>query len=237
MRRRLRPGALLLAAVLAGCTGAPADRAASLFPLQPGHAWTYRVTTTLDGQAPVSDTLRLSTVEPARLGEQMAWRRRSSAGLEWWLRADETGIYRVASRGDRDPEPAPDAERRYVLRAPYATGTAWETPTAPYLLRRRHDYPREMHRVHPAVPMTYTIEADGEAVDTAAGRYEGCLRVRGIARLRLYADAVNGWREAPLTTLEWYCPGPGLVRLQREEPTLSALISGGSMTMELTGFR
>ena len=40
---------------------------------------------------------------------------------------------------------------------------------------------------------------------------------------------------APLITTEWYCPGPGLVKLTRAEPTAnSTFLSGGSFTMELT---
>jgi len=42
------------------------------------------------------------------------------------------------------------------------------------------------------------------------------VRVRGHGVVRLYADAVVGWRDMPLTTLEWYCPGVGLVKSRHE---------------------
>ena len=41
----------------------------------------------------------------------------------------------------------------------------------------------------------------------------------------------------PLTTLEWYCPGVGLVRLERSEPVKSAFPSGGTRTLELESWQ
>jgi len=63
------------------------------------------------------------------------------------------------------------------------------------------------------------------------------VRVRGHGVVRLYADAVVGWRDMPLTTLEWYCPGVGLVKLERDEPARSTYLIGGHVTMELLQWR
>jgi hypothetical protein len=63
------------------------------------------------------------------------------------------------------------------------------------------------------------------------------VRVRGAATLRLFADPVVGWRDMPLVTVEWYCPGVGLVKLVREEPAQSTFLSGGLLTLELTQWR
>jgi hypothetical protein len=41
----------------------------------------------------------------------------------------------------------------------------------------------------------------------------------------------------PLTTLEWYCPGIGLVRMERSEPAGSAFLTGGTRTLELESWR
>lgn len=70
-------------------------------------------------------------------------------------------------------------------------------------------------------------------VDSRAGRFEGCVKVKGQASLRLFADPVVGWKDMPLITQEWYCPGVGLVRLVREEPANSTFLTGGTLTMEL----
>jgi hypothetical protein len=85
--------------------------------------------------------------------------------------------------------------------------------------------------------MTYTIEAPGEPVQTRAGAFSNCLRVKGTAALRAFADPVVGWRDMPLTTTEWYCEGVGLVRLVREEPANAAFLTGGTLTMELVAWK
>ncbi len=234
--------------VLGGCSGAT-DEPDALFPLQGGHVWTYRSTTEQDNMAPERDTLVLRT-----LGRQTlegapgleagpAWRRRSDSGVDYWLRADASGVYRVASKNDLEPAPRGDGldatgqagnqPRRYVLKAPYTVGTQWQATTTSYLLKRRQDFPREVRHTHPSVVMNYVIEATGEKLRTAAGEFSDCLRVRGQASLRLFADPVAGWRDMPLTTTEWYCRGVGLVRLQRDEPAGSAFLSGGTTVLEL----
>jgi hypothetical protein len=234
--------------LLAGCGQPPADTTA-LFPLQPGHAWTYRTLTEEENLPPERDrlvlrTLGRETLEGAPgLEAGPAWRRRSDSGVDYWLRSDASGIYRVASKTDLEAEPRPDglsaegqagsSPRRYVLKAPYTVGTQWQATTTSYLLKRRQDFPREVRHTHPSVVMNYVIEATGEKLSTAAGDFDDCLRVRGLASLRLFADPVAGWRDMPLTTVEWYCRGVGLVRLQRDEPAGSAFLSGGTYTMEL----
>jgi hypothetical protein len=217
---------------VAGCSAPPPG--ASYFPLDAGHRWVYDVKTEWENNTVEHEPLVLSTLGRETLGEHATWRRRSDSGVDYWHRSDDTGIYRVASKSDMDAEPKLDPAPRYVLKAPLAAGSTWQATTTAYLLQRRADFPREIRHTHPAVNMVYTIEAVGEAVDTRAGRFTDCLRVRGQAALKLFADPVAGWRDMPLTTTEWYCQGVGLVRLVREEPARSTFLSGGTLTMELT---
>lgn len=209
------------------------EHQASLFPLEPGHRWAYDVRTEWEGTALEHETRLISTEGEARVGDLPAWRRRSADGVEWFLRADHTGVYRVAAKSDLDEAPQPDAQPRYVLKAPIAAGTTWQATTTAYLLRRRSEFPPEIRHSHPAVVMTYTIDALDDRVETRAGRFDRCVRVRGQAVIKLFADPVSGWRELPLTTTEWYCHGPGLVKLVREEPANSSFLTGGTLTMEL----
>jgi hypothetical protein len=230
--------ALCALVALAGCQrNAGAD---SLFPLEAGHRWTYRVTTQPEGGDAERETLTLRSLgaeKHASLDDRSAFRRRSDSGVDYWLRADETGVYRVGSKNDLEPEPAADKPPRFVLKAPFVVGTQWQAATAPYLLMRRNDFPREIRHSHPSVPMSYQIEATDEQVSTPAARFEHCLRVRGQAVVRLYADPASGWRDMPLTTLEWYCPGVGLVRVERSEPAQSAFLTGGTRTLELESWQ
>ena len=238
-RAALLPAAFALVTTT-GCDGpgSPATER-SLFPLDNGHAWAYRVTTELEGEAPQTTALTLRTLGAETLAApdgQPAWRRRSDDGVDYWLRSDATGIYRVASKNDLMDEPQPDSPVRFVLKAPFVVGTQWQAATTPYLLMRRSDFPRELRHTHKNVPMQYRIEALDEALDTPAGRFEKCLRVKGSASARVYVDPSSGWRDLPLTTLEWYCPGVGLARLERQEPVASPFLTGGLLKMELVSW-
>jgi hypothetical protein len=226
--------AVAAASALAACSTPDAE---PLFPLNAGQVWDYQLTTEIDGDAARREPFTLRSLAAAEFDGQPTARRRSSSGAEYWLRSDATGVYRVAARSELDQTPKPDAQRRYVLKKPYAPGTQWQAPTTAYLLARRSEFPREIRYTHPSIPMLYTIESVTERITTPAGQWEGCVRVKGVATVRLFADPTSGWRDLPLTTLEWYCPGVGLVRLERQEPVKSAFLSGGVVKMELLAWQ
>jgi hypothetical protein len=234
----MRPAPFLVGcAMLAGCTAKPPTDA--LFPLEAGHRWTYRVTTQSGDDTSDRETLTLRTLgaeDLPLLDTKGAFRRRSDTGIDYWLRADETGIYRVASKTDIQAEAVLDKPLRFVLKAPYTVGTQWQATTTSYLLMRRSEFPREIRHSHPSIPMNYQIEAVDERVETPAGPHSGCLRVKGVGSVRVYADPASGWRDMPLTTTEWYCKGVGLVKVQRDEPAQSAFLTGGSRTLELVSW-
>lgn len=235
---RWKPAALASALAagavsIAGC--APPDPpSAELFPLEPGHRWTFNQTTELEDGRVDSSWLVLSTLDEEEYEGATAYRRRSEDGVDYWFRREASGIYRVASKHDLDEGIARDPTPRYVLKEPLAVGTEWQSGTIAYLLERRQGFPPEIrHDEGKAVTMRYAIEALKETVSVPAGRFDDCLKVRGQAAVRLYVDGSSGWRDLPLTTLEWYCPGPGLVRLERTEPARTALLTGGTLTLEL----
>lgn len=226
--------ALLAAAVLALLAGCKEPPGSSLFPLEEGRRWTYRLSSEWENDTRERQTVVLSNLgRDSALESGSAWHRRSDTGLDYWLRADATGIYRVAAKSDVDAEPKPDPAPRFVLKAPIAVGTSWQTTTTTYLMRRNSEFPPEIRHAHPSVPVVWTIEALDDRVEVPAGRFEQCVRVKGLALLRLFADPVNGFKDMPLTTLEWYCPGVGLVKVERREPANSTFLTGGTMTMEL----
>lgn len=222
--------ALLSAATLAGCSP-PAG--ADLFPLGQGRSWTYDVKTEWENNTVDHETLVFTGHGSEALGDGRAFRRRSETGVDYWLRVDASGVYRVASKTDLDAEPQPDPAPRYVLKFPLQVGTAWQASTTAYLLKRNQEFPPEIRHSHRNIPMSYAIEALGDKVATRAGTFEGCVRVKGTASVKLFADPVVGWKDVPLSTLEWYCPGVGLVKLERREPANSTFLAGGTLTMEL----
>jgi hypothetical protein len=85
--------------------------------------------------------------------------------------------------------------------------------------------------------MKYRIEGTGQAVTTPAGGFNDCVRVKGIAVIRLHVDELFEFREVPITTTEWYCPGVGLVKQERVEHSPTKFILGGTTTLELTAWK
>ena len=231
--RARRTGWLALGAALAAGCGGRGVASLELFPLEPGHRWTYRQVTDLEDGGHDVATLVLRTLPGEDYENRPAFRRRSDDGVLYWLRRDDSGIYRVATRHELQAEPVKDAAPRYVLKEPVAVGTEWQAPTVAYLLKRTQGYPPELRNEGKPVAMRYAIEALKESVTVPAGRFENCVRVRGSGTLKLYADGTAGWRDLPLVTVEWYCPGPGLVKLERQEPAKSPFLIGGTLRMEL----
>jgi hypothetical protein len=228
----IQPLATLIALLsLVACSRSPGGD--DYFPLASGHRWTYTETTERDSGRSSQRSLSLETLPTDSLADGAAWHRRSDDGMHYWLRSDASGLFRVASRFELEEHYTPDKAPRYVLKQPFKAGTTWQADTAPYLLERYQEFPREIRHSHPVVPMSYRIEADNESVKTAAGSFEHCLLVQGESRLKLYVDAIAGWKDLPLVTREWYCPGVGLVKLTRDEHTQSQFLSGGTLTLEL----
>jgi len=207
-----------------------ADLGPVWFPLQEGTAITYAVTQTGE-DAPAPQEWTLDVMPPATLDQVPMAVRHHSLGVSYYLRHDEQGVRRMATRMDIDEEPTPEKEPLWVLKAPYTVGTEWTTPTVPYLILRKNEHPRELRYSHRAL-MQWRIEAVDETVTTPSGTHKPCLRVVGRAELNLYTDPVNGFTNVPLISREWYCQGVGLVKFEREEKVPPGFLSGGTLTAE-----
>ena len=120
--------AALGAALASGC-GGRGVASLELFPLEPGHRWTYRQVTDLEDGGHDVATLVLRTLPGEDYENRPAFRRRSDDGVLYWLRRHDSGIYRVASKSELDPEPVPDKPPRFVLKAPFVVGTQWQATT------------------------------------------------------------------------------------------------------------
>ena len=216
-------------ALLAACSGR--DMGSEWFPLRVGDEQTMSVSYQMDEpREPEEWVMRVD--EPVVFQDQPVAVRHHSAGVSYYLKADDQGVRRIATRTDIDSEPTADAEPVWVLRAPYQVGTEWTTVTVPYLLQRRNEHPRDLKHTHKA-QMTWRIEAVDDMVTLADGSaHQPCLRVVGQARLNLYTDPVNGFTDVPLISREWYCKGQGLVKLEREEKVPAGFMTGGTLRAE-----
>ena len=162
--------------------------------------------------------------------------RRTSAGTDYYIGRDDTGVYRVAKRTIVELKPRPDKSPRWILRRPFQVGNTWSQETHPYVLRRLQPYEERLAR-NIQFKMAYQIDASNDTVQVPAGRFENCIRVDGDAQLTVYADGRTGYQDIEINTSEWYAPGVGLVKLVRTEPLSGEVFAGGSIVIELEHFR
>jgi hypothetical protein len=240
MLRSIRWTSLLGLFALAACDRPSHDH--PYFPLAQGRSWTYEVTAQLDGPEGRTDITHTTLTNMGRetLNSADAWRRRSSEGIQYWLRQDDKGgIVRVASKSPLEARATLDAFPRVVLPQQMVMGATWQTDTTLYLLRRRSERPAEFRLVdkYKAIPMTYTVTDLNQKVSTPAGQFDGCALVSGRADVVMWVEAAMSFKPTPVLTREWYCPDIGLVQLEREEPTTARFFQGGHLRMSLTAWQ
>jgi len=219
----------LTAAMLSACNPSSGPE---WFPLRAGDEVRYAVTYSGD-VANESVIWTLRTQGPVRFEGEQLMSRHHSQGVAYFFKVDDKGVRRVAHQTDLDREPQADHPQRWVLKAPYQVGTEWSTPTVPYLLQRKNEYPRELKHSHSTL-MNWRIESINETVTTSEGqKWSPCMKVIGTGHLNLYTDPVNGFSDVPLISREWYCQHVGLVKFEREERVTAGFLLGGLLSAEL----
>ena len=221
--------------LLAGCDKPANDN--PLFPLGEGLSWTYRIEISHDAPEPYVDrsTITMTNLGRVDLNGVETWRRRSDYGNDYWLKIDDKGVHRIASRTPNDKVAILDRAPRTVIPAKLSKDEKWTATTAPYFLLRRNEWPREFRHTDKFrdLTMTFSIEATDQKVSTPAGEYSGCLLIKGIAPMIVWHEREMTYKEAPIVSSEWYCPNVGLVQLERHEPTTARFFQGGVMRMTL----
>jgi hypothetical protein len=237
--RKVQIGLVVLSALVAGVYfGQPEaldvdDPSRGLFPLTVGKTWVYQVSTEMNDPA-IEATLTLSVDRKIEFEDIPTWVRRSADGAEYYVRRDQSGIYRVAHRTDLEEQATKDPSRRYILKTPLQIGDSWDGGvTVPYLIRRPNQVPNDFKHSHKAI-MTFRVEALNEQVEVPFAKYTGCAHVVGEASIRIFTDPINGFNDVPLISHEWYCPKVGLVKFSREEIVPGQFMTGGKVTYQLT---
>lgn len=220
--------------LLAACEKPASD---DYFPLNQGLRWEYQVTIEHPERLDTKQLI-IETTGQTRLKEEAVSIRSTSDGTDYYLAKRADGIYRLAKRTVVETEPRLDVSPRMVLPLPItqAKGKTWSTISQPYLIERVYEGMDVMTADMLQFPMTYSVLSLDETVEVAAGHFEHCILVEGQTDLSLYADARTGNSTIPITTREWYAPGVGLVKLEREEPLNTDVYKGGKITMELVKF-
>lgn len=207
------------------------------FPLNQGLRWEYQLTIEHPERLETK-ALSIESAGETTFKNQTVSIRQTSDGTDYYLARQAEGIYRVAKRTLVESKPQPDAIPRMVLPLPIAQakGKTWSAISQPYLIERVFEGMDVMTADSLQFPMTYSVLSLDETVELPAGKFSHCVLVEGQTDLSLYADARTGHSTVPITTREWYAPGVGLVKLEREEPLNTEVYKGGKMVMELLQF-
>lgn len=223
---------VLLATSLAAC----GPSGGSYYPLAPGHWWHYDVqSVVLDDTRQSRFLLQNAGLAPGLDGQvhlQISQTRSAD-----FLRVAGEGVLRIASQHPGMPGPRPDEPPRVLLPQTLAPGTEWQVTSTLALAESRTFEPRD--RIIPRrlpVVLTKTIATLDATVEVAAGRFEHCLLIEGRGEASVPADRGNTSATIKVSVREWYAPGVGLVRLERDETTTSTFFKPGRQRWELLDY-
>ncbi len=206
-------------------------------PLNDGLRWDYQVTITQPHRSE-NKTLTIENVGTQNIKDTPTTVRRTSDGTDYYLAAQADGVYRLAKRTVVELTPQLDNPPRLVLPSnpTQAMGKTWSSITMPYLILRLYEGDKSTYAKDLRFPMSYSVKAVDDTVTVPAGTFAHCVQVEGQAEVTMYTDPRKGDSTIQITTQEWYAPGVGLVKLQRDEPLNTDIYKGGTLLMELAAF-
>ncbi len=229
---RVRSVAMLAACLLlAACRG---EAPQGYFPLQPGLSWHYLVDTVTPKEHSES-RLRITSLGVREFDGKAYHVRKTDSGNFYYLEQRHDGIVRVSKRTIIEPYPRANIQERLVFRQPPEVGAEWSYLVKPHLVKRTFETSKILKR-EIDYRMVWRIEAVDAEVEVPAGRFEGCLHVRGTAQFDVPRVLSSAKDVITFTTDEWYASNVGLVRLEHSEMVNSDQIDDGSVTMMLTEF-
>ncbi|MEQ8662055.1 MAG: hypothetical protein RLW62_14660 [Gammaproteobacteria bacterium] len=223
---RLLRGALL--ALLAGCGSDGAYE-----PLAPGLWWVYAVESEILDEPRVARYLARNAARGTLDGQAVVARRHQAWSVDY-LHADDAGIVRVAHRHGRNGTLTADAPARVLLPLPAVAGTSWSTASTLGLIESR-TFARQDRVIVRRYPVTLemTVIARDGVTRVPAGEFDACLVVEGNGRTSVRTDRGNASALVTVHTREWYAPGIGLVRREREERSTSPFLKNGRQVWTL----
>ncbi|VWX37205.1 hypothetical protein [Limnobacter sp. 130] len=208
------------------------------FPLDEGMQWHYQLDYVMpDGKNKKGLTIRTVGQSSFKTedDEIKGMVRRTSDGTDYFIQERADGFYRVGKRVIVQTKPQADKTARLILPKGrnLRVGYTWTQDTSPYVMHWMPPFIEANASIKP-FDLVYEVASLDETVETPAGVFEKCIRLDGTGKMVFYADASAGYQEILINHSEWYAPGVGLVKLEREEPLNTSIMKGGKVTMALT---
>ena len=211
------------------------------FPLHKGLTWHYQVTKSLTDQKTVFFDYHVENTGKINNDEHYPnddiYVRHTSDGTDYFFIQDDVASYRVAKRTIVEQTPRFDETLRQIIPSAQAmeVDSSWTNNTKAYLI---YTVPPHIMRkdIGSNLSMLFQVVAKDETVTVPAGTFKHCIKIVGTAEFSFFADAVQGYKTVPVTQTEWYAPGVGLVKLERDEELNQSLFKGGKLSYELLEF-
>lgn len=210
------------------------------FPLNEGLQWQYKLDFVMPDGKNKKD-LMIRTVGHSSFkteeGEIEGVVRRTSDGTDYFVQERDDGFYRVGKRVIVQTKPQADQAPRLILPKGrnLRVGYTWTMDTSPYVMHWMPPFVEANASIKP-FDLVYEVASLDDTVETPAGIFQNCIRLDATGKMVFYADASAGYQEILINHTEWYAPGVGLVKLERDEPLDTSIMKGGKVTMMLSSF-
>ena len=209
------------AACIAGLAAAMAAAACrhgppSYFPTEPGWHYGYRLRLESEGAAGFETLKSFSVNLPRRvLGDITVTPRLFQDGRILYY-ADDGASVRTAAYQEPGGEITDVAADQYLLKYPLDATTHWREAGRTVLLTQRFLYSKALP-VTIGIDLDYKVEAVGETVTVAAGRFSNCVRIAAGGHTTVTTADHQTTLQVSVDLTEWYAPGVGLVKSVRAE--------------------
>jgi hypothetical protein len=128
------------------------------------------------------------------------------------------------------------APGQYLLKYPLDAGSRWRAPASTVLLTRRFLYSKALPLTI-GIDLDYAVEAAGDTVRVAAGRFTNCLRIGASGHTTVTTAGDQSTLDVSVELTEWYAPGVGLVKSVRSERAGEERAGNSRLSSELEYFR
>ena len=215
----------LLAATLSILSSGCSDSVSHYYPLETGLWWDYRIHTTILDKPQHHRVLISNLGMGVHHGRKVYIQRRSPA-TENYLQLTPDAILRVhtkvaANATDHPPE-------SIVMPANVEVGYTWMSESRlTLILSRTIARQDKLRRLALPVELTFTMTASDEIIEASAGRFEHCIKIDATGERFVPTDRSNARAKVSVHHSQWYAPGVGLVKSERNETSDSTFLIPG----------
>ncbi len=150
---------------------------------------------------------------------------------------NENGVFRIAFYSSSDGL-VKDPDDHFLIHFPLAAGTKWKIRSKPFFLeqsvRKINSGQASLSadlKINPLF-MEYKISAVNEKITVSAGKYSHCVRITGTGETTANGPEIGSTKISVVQT-DWYAPGVGLIKSERQEVTDLDWAKSSTYTMEL----